>query len=434
VEYALFQQGFSMGLVKNQTAKIAVLSELLKRYPQSNYAPDALFERGRSYTSIDSVKHAISDFRQLVISYPNSSYVVKSLLQLGLLYYAQTNNSMALDNFKLVIGRYPGTPEAVEALIAMKNVYVDMNKVDEYFTYVKEQGSLGDVSYNEKDSLTYLSAEKVYMGGNWKEAQYLFTQYVTKYPSGRFIINARYYTGDCYLRLQNPDSAMNNFMFVIDKPKNIFTEPALLSAATIAEKLKNYKQAFQLYQKLENQAEVKSNLLIARKGQMLNAFADSNFNGAIEAARNMLITDKVSEEEIRQSRLILGKSYLYTHQTDPAITQFRILALDVKSIEGAESKYMVALMLFNQGDLPKAEEEIDSFISSGTPHMYWLAKSFLLLSDIYISRNDGFQAKANLQSVIENYGDDTDGIIAEAKAKLQSIVDKENIQFEQTNQ
>jgi TolA-binding protein len=434
VEYAMFQQGFSMGLIKNQSGKINVLTQLLTRFPQSNYAADALFERGRSHNAIDSIRLAIADFKLLVNTYPNSSYVVKSLLQLGLAYYAESNNNLALDNFKLVIGRYPGTPEAVEALASMKNVYVDMNKVDDYFIYVKEQGGLGDVSFNEKDSLTYMAAEKIYMTGNWQQSVGLFSSYLSKYPSGKFILNAHYYRGDCQIRLEKPDSAQNDFLYIVSKPKNIFTEPSLLDAALIADKRKDYKKACELYLQLENQAEVKSNLIIARKGQMLSAFADSNFNTAIEAARNVLITDKVTEEEVRQARRIMAIGYLRIKQFDPALTQFRILALDVKSAEGAEAKYQVALILFNQGDLQKSETEINEFISSGTTHMFWLAKAFFLLSDIYLKKDDRFQAKANLQSVIENYGDESDGIINEAKAKLQAIVDKENSQFNQTNE
>lgn len=69
----------------------------------------------------------------------------------------------------------------------------------------------------------------------------------------------------------------------------------------------------------------------------------------------------------------------------------------------------------------------------GTPHQYWLAKSFLLLSDIYVINKDSFQAKANLQSVIDNYDNANDGIIEEAKLKLSLIVAKENEPFVDRN-
>ena len=433
VEYALFQKGFAMGLGKDLTGKIKTMSELLRRYPKSNYAADALFERARAYTIIDSTQLAINDFHTLAKNYPNSSYVVKSLLQTGLLYYADGQNYLAIDNFKSVIEKYPGTSEADEALFALKNVYVDMNKVDDYFDYAKSRGNLTDVDMSERDSLTYASAEKVYMTGNWREAGGLFDSYLDKFPEGKFSLNATYYRGDCNLKMRNNDKAREDFEAIAARPKNMFTEASLLSAASLAESAKDYKQAVELYKKLEDNAEVKSNLMIAREGQMQNAFADSNFNAAIEAARKVLITDKITEEQIRRARYVMAVSYYQTHQADPAITQFRILALDMTSKEGAESQYMVARMLFEQGELQKSEEAVNALISSGTSHFYWIAKAFFLLSDICMERGDRFQAKANLQSVIENYGDTSDGIVDEGNAKLKLITDEENEKFVEDN-
>ncbi len=429
VEYALFQKGFAMGLDKNLTGKISVMTDLLNRYPESSYAADALFERGKAYTILDSTQLAISDFKTLAKNYPNSAYVVKSMLQTGLLYYADGQNYLAIDNFKTVIERYPGSSEADEALFALKNVYVDMNKVDEYFDYAQSRGNLDNVDIAERDSLTYTAAEKVYMSGNWTEAAGLFDSYMDKFPTGKFSLNATYYRGDCNLKLHSNEQAKNDFLAVIEKPKSIFTEASLLSAATLAENEKNYKLAFDLYKKLEENADVKSNLMIAREGMMQNAFADSNFNNALESARKLLITDKVTDEQIRTARHIMAVSYYQTNQLDPAITQFRILAQDMNSKEGAEAQYMVARMLFEENELQKSEDEINNLIMSGSPHLYWIAKSFFLLSDICLKRDDRFQAKANLQSVIENYGDNSDGIIDEANAKLKLIVDEENVKF-----
>lgn len=433
VEYAMFQKGFAMGLNKNLNGKIIAMTELLSEYPNSKYAADALFERAKSYTILDSTQLAINDFKALAQNYPNSSYVVKSILQTGLLYYAQTQNYLAIDNFKTVIENYQGTSEADEALFALKNVYVDMNKVDDYFEYAKSRGNLGNVDIAERDSLTYTAAEKVYMSGNWTEASGLFDSYLYKYPNGKFLLNATYYRGDCNLKLNNIQQANTDFMTIANRPKNIFTETAILNVATIAEKNKDYTTAYDYFKKLEDNADTKSNLIVAREGQMKNAFAAANYNGAIESARKVLITDKVTDELVRKTRYIMAVSYYHTNQLDPAITQFRILAQDMNSHEGAESQFMVARMLFEQNELNKSEEAINELIMSGTSHLYWVAKAFFLLSDICVKRNDNFQAKANLQSVIENYGITTDGIIDEANSKLKVITDEENQKFVDDN-
>jgi hypothetical protein len=68
------------------------------------------------------------------------------------------------------------------------------------------------------------------------------------------------------------------------------------------------------------------------------------------------------------------------------------------------------------------------FIDKNSPHQYWLAKSFLLLSDIYMKNGDEFQAKHTLTSIIENYPEQNDGIMAATKQKLQQIEANEALQ------
>jgi hypothetical protein len=51
---------------------------------------------------------------------------------------------------------------------------------------------------------------------------------------------------------------------------------------------------------------------------------------------------------------------------------------------------------------------------------YWVAKSVILLSDIFAEQNDLFNAKAALEALIENYDGDQE-LINIAKAKLQRL-------------
>ncbi len=428
VDYAQFQKGFSYGLVKKHSEKAVTLTQLLHK-KQSNYAVDALYERGRSYIMLNETQKAIADFDTLVLKYPNSSYVVKSYLQLGLLHYGIDENEKALKAYKSVVERYPGTAEVGDALLGIKNIYVDMNNVDEYFAYAKQSGGVGDVSIAEQDSLTYMAAEKVYMTAQWKLAQRLFNDYLDKFPSGKFILNASFYRGDCMYRQGDKQNAVSDFRFIVEKPKSIFTEQALVYAAEILSEQGNNAEAYKLFVQLENQAEVKSNLLTARLGQMRTAYSDSTYENAIEAGKKVLMTDKVSEEEIRETRLVMAKSYEQINMSDLAITQYRILALDVANIEGAEAKYKVAKILYSQIKIEEAKNEINDFVKIGTSHQYWLAKSFMLLSDIHKMQKNNFKAKAYLQSIISNYGSQTDGIVDEARDKLADIMREENSNF-----
>jgi len=104
-------------------------------------------------------------------------------------------------------------------------------------------------------------------------------------------------------------------------------------------------------------------------------------------------------------------------------------AEDTKNAEGAESKYLKAKIFFQTGKFEDCEKEIMDFISKNTPHQYWLAQSFILLSDIYLKKNDLFQARHTLKSIVDNYANKEDGIIETSLQKIRQIeeMEKESI-------
>ena len=128
---------------------------------------------------------------------------------------------------------------------------------------------------------------------------------------------------------------------------------------------------------------------------------------------------------VREARFQKAKALLALNKLDQAFDQFAAVAESVKSLEGAESKYRMAEILFTKANYDKAEQEVFSFAEKKTPHQYWMAKSFILLAQIYVQKNDLFQAKATLQSVIDGYANSSDGIIDAASAMQVELVKKE---------
>ncbi len=101
-----------------------------------------------------------------------------------------------------------------------------------------------------------------------------------------------------------------------------------------------------------------------------------------------------------------------------AMKLYTLLSAEVKSAEGAEARYRLIEAEFKAGNNDKAEKMVYELSDSKTPQNYWLAKAFILLGDIYMSRGDAFQARATYQSVADGYSPADDGIVEEAKSKI----------------
>lgn len=93
-------------------------------------------------------------------------------------------DTKALEYYQRVVEEYPGSPEAKNALLGIKNIYIDRNQADAYFEYTNKLGAFAVVGQAERDSLTYLSAEKLYMSGECDKSTIGFSKYLEEFPNG----------------------------------------------------------------------------------------------------------------------------------------------------------------------------------------------------------------------------------------------------------
>jgi tetratricopeptide (TPR) repeat protein len=419
-DYAMFQKAFCLGLLGKHKQKITLLADLMKQSPKSAYMDDALYESGKSYVELDDDKQAISYFKKLITSYPKGSYVPKSWLQLGLIAYNDHKNTEAIDCYKKIVDEWPGCAEYRSALTGIKNIYVEDNNVEAYIQYTDNLAGF-NVSQAEQDTLSFRAAENIYMAGDCTKATDGLDKYITRFPKGSFILNAHYYRGDCAMRNNKTTQALEDFTYVSSQSRNEFSEEALLNSARLLMDTARYAEALDAWKKLETVAEQKANIFESKVGQ-LRAYGKLNeHSNVLAAAKIVLASENINPEISREATFLTAKASQALTMNEQALTNYKKVAVDVKTIEGAESEYRVCELLFATGKDVDGEKEVFRFADLNTPHQYWMAKSFLALATNYVKLKDDFQASQTLQSVIDNYGNKTDGIIDEAKKQLADI-------------
>jgi len=419
-DYALYQKGFCLGLTNNQKGKAEVLTSLTTRYPSSAYVPNAIYERGRSYLVQEDFKRGEADFINIIANYQSSPFVPRAIVQLGLLYYNQGENEKSVAQFKKVIENYQSTPEARYALTGLRNTYVEMNDVESYFAYVKSIG-YGDVNITEKDSLLYMSGENLYISGKCDRASEVFRNYLRDFQNGSFRLNAQFYLAECLNSSEKKDEALGFYKEVINVPNNQFLEQSLIAASSILYEDEEFSSAFDYYERLEKVTTASEKKLIALRGQLRSAYQEGDAQKSIKASDKIKNSTNMPEELTREAIFVSAKAHYSLNEFDDALRDFRKIATEVVSIEGAESKYRVAEILFKKGSDAESEKIVTQFIDQNCPHQFWMAKMFLLLADISIKKGDTLQARATLQSLKEYYTTENDGILDEVKEKLASI-------------
>jgi len=420
-DYALFQKSFCAGLIKKLDLKIDGMTKLLNDYPQSALVDDATFEIAETWCAKEQPQNAIPYYESILKKFPTSSYVKKSLLQLGLIYVNVDQNDKALTVYKQFINDYKGAPESKNALNGIKNIYISKNDASGYLDYYKSVNGENSVSEFAQDSLIYLAGEDAYMKDNCVKSNEIFGIYNKKFPKGIFSLNALYYRADCFLKIKQPDSAAVCYQSIVKRPKNKYTEASLFNLSQIQFNDKQYDKALESFILLDSIAEYKSNQMEARKGTLLCYVKLKDSTGIIKSAEKLLATEKVPEELIRLATFNLANVYLQKANLDKAMELFQKVAQEVKSAEGAESKFHISEILFRQGKIDESEKIILNFLDQNSPQQYWMAKSYILWADIFETRKDDFQAKHTLQSIIDNYPDKSDGILIECQQKLDKL-------------
>ena len=83
-------------------------------------------------------------------------------------------------------------------------------------------------------------------------------------------------------------------------------------------------------------------------------------------------------------------------------------AQDSIATEAAKAPGVAAQKLFNAGQYQQAEQQLNKAIDAGIGKPYWLARAFILLSDIYKAEGREVEAKQTLESLKANYKEEDD--------------------------
>lgn len=417
--YAQYQRAIALGILGRASAKIEALNGIVSN-DRGDYVDDATFELGRTYIAQEHYRKGAETLKIFVENYPSSTNHTQALLDLGLAYFNLHDAPSSLKYYDMVIAKDPHSTAAKEALRSVREIYVTTGDVDTYFTYAEKAGVECDLSQMARDSLSFESAQKIYVAGRVEEAVLPLENYVANFPKGYYLNDALFYLGDCYLKCERGDDAVRTMFALAERPVSQYTLRVLDKLSQYTFEQGRYEDAAKAYRKLydvETQEPLRND---AMEGYVRSVRAYGNDDALVAMADDVAAQEFAGETALRESRYAKAK-VLHKRGDAAAFDIFKVLSGDVRYVEGAESSYLVIEQAYNAGNMDEAEKLVYAFADKNTPHSYWLGKSFILLGDIYRSKGDMFQARATYQSVADGYTPTDDGIVEEAKARIAQL-------------
>jgi len=419
-DYALFQKGILSGLQGDNQGKISTLLSVMQKYPKSNYADDVAFEVPYTYFLMGQHDEAIEGLQKMVEEYPRSSYVPRALVTIGLVQYNKDENDAALATFKRVVDQYPTTDEAKQALASTENIYLDRGDASGYIKYATST-NIGDLSTAEQDAHTFSVARTLFDRGNWQGSVEAINAYFDKFPKPIQEKHARFIRAESNANLGKDEEALHDFNIIMNDWTSAYTERTLISVSKLHLRNNAYNEAVQVLKKLELTSEYKENYGWAVNNLLVSYYNIGDYAETLNYANIVKKYEKSSEEDIAKAHLYAAKAYLSTSKGSEGMKELNLAALKSKTETGAEARYLVAEQQFKNKNYDGAIKSAFDISDSFSSYDFWVAKGFILMAQSYEAKGDSFQAKTTLESVIDNYENNEDGVLEEANKLLEKL-------------
>ncbi|MGB4960541.1 MAG: tetratricopeptide repeat protein, partial [Saprospiraceae bacterium] len=433
--YAIFQKGMIEGLLGEPYEKILTLKDLKTKYPNSEYADNALMQLGDTYFDLDNVDNAYNAYNELVIKYKNSPLKNSAYLKLGLIAYNKGDLNAAIIHYKSIFQNNPTARESESAMLGLQEIYInDLGKSEEYVAFV---GTIPGYKISEStaDSLAFAVGAMRYNIGEYEKAVSGFNNYLDKYPNGGYKVKAVYYRAESHTLLKNYTAGLEDYERLAKLGSSEFYIQSVKKAALISYNYtQDFAKSYQYYHLYYNSITDENEKYIAAIGALRSAFRTSNAE-AVKLYAPIVLNNKLApDDEKATASYYLAKIYLRENDLENAKTSFVKASNNVNTNQAAESRYMIAEILYKQNQSEKAEQQCNEANEKNTAYPYWIAKSLLLMSDIYVDKKDLFNARAAIEAVIENFPTDQDLIgIAKDKLKVVEELEKQKSRIKPTS-
>jgi hypothetical protein len=226
------------------------------------------------------------------------------------------------------------------------------------------------------------------------------------------------------LFLKDTQQALPYFSKTLAAPAFEFKEDVANQMTNVYSKKSDCVNGFQYYELLEKYSTNPINSRKAVYHQLLCLNTNKDYTQSKTKAEQLLKYEQITNAEKGEANNSLARAYLHDSLYKVAAVYIAKTLKNQQDIYAAEAKYYEAYSRLMQDSLDKCKKSIMEFNNQFNNYDYWLGKTFVLLSDFYLKKGDEFQAKATLNSVLDQF--ENPEIVAIAQEKLKWLENKNN--------
>lgn len=420
-DYCYFRKGVVHGIMSDVDAANRSFDVVLKNYPDSRYTDNTLYQKGQFNFENGSYSYAINHFTLLINGYPESNYVPYALQSRAISSTNIGNDQVAAADYKMILSKYATHEIANNALLGLQQVMQKTGDIDAFDEYLSLFKSANPKS-NQLESIEFEAAKSQYFNQKYDQAIARLDHFLLTYPNSSFAIEAKYLSADSYYRVQDIENALKFYHSISNQISFNRYNRIIQRIAELEFVSGNFEKSIEYFTQLERIAATNKEQLSAWSGLMNSNFELENHTQSIDYAKQILEEGQVALNAKNEALLLIGKSYLALNEITQARDYLDQTVESAKDENGAEALYLIAELLYSTELYQESIDKLFELNSNFSIYEFWLGKSFLLIADNYLAIGEDFQAKATLQSVIDN--SPVEEIVDQAEMRLLILEEK----------
>jgi len=419
---ALYFQARCFGFTDQRDKQVAALNTLMNDFPKSSYLAKSIFEAGIVRRNQGNYQQSNSFFERILNEFPNNVMAKDALYELGVNHLRMGNYNKAEEYLNRLLKDH-GKDEnvckyAANQLIEVYKKAGNPSKIDQ----LQNKYPCAGITSGYQDSLYFDAAYDIYLDSNFNQAIVKFKEYLVAYPNGLQKDRTNYLIAESHFSQNQMTEAYTYYIKVINSNSTAYHEISLIRAANYEYENQLYAEAIPHYTQLLGLAANAYRIYGAHLGLMRCHYLLENWSSSLQAANFVNTSNLAQASEKMEARFCSGIGLRMTGKFTDALPELDYVAKNAKNQMAVQAKFNMAEIYFLQNDYKKSEEQIRDLLKMKPSYDYWTAKAILLQAKNFMKTADLFQAESALNSVVNNYMNQSDGILSEA-AQIRAELD-----------
>lgn len=401
-DYILLQTGMVNGIKQSYAESRNNFTALIQNYPKSPHRDEAFYQRAQFDIEQGNYQASIDGLSQLIREAAHSKFLPYAYMRRASSYHNLRQYDRTIGDYVTVIRQFPNHPVAQEVLLPLQDALTLAGRGGEFENHLA-QFKRANPDNKGLEVIEFESAKNAFFDQQYPTALVTLTNFINTYPQSTRIQEARYYMAESYFRMKDFAKALPLYeILAADNNFNLGSR-VVGRAAEIHFMQGNYQSAINHYHKLERLATNKAEQYNAWAGLMDSFYRLARYDSSDVYARTIVERGAVNAGGQNKASLFLGKSAFERGDYETAKDEFLNTLNTAQDEYGAEAKYLLARILHNQKEYKQSYETLLGLTEDFSAYDEWVGKAFLLMADNFLAMDQVFQARATLESLVENF-------------------------------